>query len=453
MPPVECGREFIVTAMEGTMQPRTSSIASGLFGILLSCFARADVVPMYQLYHGGVTDFFYTISPSQKAAALGYGYADRGTPFYVNTVRIPGAASWQRFYKGPPQNEHFYTWTQADVDVVTANGWLFEGIEGNVMTAAGQGVVALHRFNKWNPAISDLQHYYTTNYQDSLQPWMSGWGYDGIVGYVWTAPQSYPYAAAFISQSVPTTMELYTTQSISITMKNVGTATWLTGNDIYLATASPQDNLFWCVQDQRNQIGNPIYNRVNLPNAVAPGQAVTFNFAVKPNSCLGYATPFTWRMLGSNVTFASEDTPVVNVNLVPPTAQFVSQKLQTGQIAGRAYTAQVTMKNVSSTETWSAAAGYVLLSQSHVTPWGSGRIAVPATVGPGQTVTFNISYTAPAAGTYAFQWRMAQGRRSFGQATPPVTVSVAGSPADFLPAHPAPTWAPPFGSLPYYPPF
>lgn len=433
------------------MKSRTLSVAAGLCGTILSFCGYADIVPMYQLYNTSVTDFFYTISPSQKTLAISYGYVYQWTPFYVNTVKINGTANWDRFYKGPPQNEHFYTWTQADADYVFANGWVYEGIEGNVATASGPGVVPLYRFNRFNPANSDLQHYYTTNYQDSLQPWMTGWGYDGVAGYVWTASQSFPYSAAFVSQTVPLTMEWYTTQNVSITMKNVGTVTWPTGNDIYLATT--QDSLFWCVQNQTNQIGNPIYNKVNLPSAVAPGQTVTFNFIVRPNSCFGSAIPFTWRMLGSNVAFASEDTPVVNVNVIPPTAQFVSQKVQTGQIAGSTYTAQVTMKNASLTETWSAAAGYVLKSQSSTTPWGSSTIPVPTTVGPGQTVTFNIPYTAPAVGTYAFQWQMAQSQRKFGQITPLVTVSTAGSPADFLPASPPPTWAPAFGSLPYYPPF
>jgi hypothetical protein len=143
---------------------------------------------MSQLYHFGYTDFFYTTIAAQRTLAISYGYQDRGISYYVDDgqVRDVGTAFWQRFYKGAPQLEHFYTWTQADINLVLSYGWAPEGSEGVIKTAPGYpGTTALYRYNKFNTANSDLQHYYTTNWMDSLQPWMAGWGSDGIVAYVW----------------------------------------------------------------------------------------------------------------------------------------------------------------------------------------------------------------------------------------------------------------------------
>ena len=82
------------------------------------------------------------------------------------------------------------------------------------------------------------------------------------------------YAAAYVSQTVPGFIELFAPVSVSVTMRNTGTAPWLRAEgDVFLATQEPQDNYFWCIQD--NPHGMYSGNRVLLPHDVAPGEEVS----------------------------------------------------------------------------------------------------------------------------------------------------------------------------------
>ncbi|HJQ31665.1 MAG TPA: PKD domain-containing protein, partial [Pyrinomonadaceae bacterium] len=108
-------------------------------------------------------------------------------------------------------------------------------------------------------------------------------------------------------------------------------------------------------------------------------------------------------------------------------AAFVSQAIPTEMNAGQQYSVSVTMYN-SGTKTWTAAELYRLGSQNpqdNVT-WGGSRINLPASVAPGQSVTFNFNVTAPSTpGTYNLQARMVQdGVQWFGATTPNVAVTV-----------------------------
>lgn len=110
-------------------------------------------------------------------------------------------------------------------------------------------------------------------------------------------------------------------------------------------------------------------------------------------------------------------------------AQFVSQSVPTSMTAGQSYTVSVTMRNTG-TFTWTAVDGYKLGSQNPQDngTWGTTRAVVPATVAPGNDVTFSFTVTAPSsAGAYNFQWRMVQEWiQWFGEFTPNVVVSVGG---------------------------
>jgi hypothetical protein len=223
------------------------------------------------------------------------------------------------------------------------------------------------------------------------------------------------------------------------------------GDRIYLKLAS--DTPYWCVQNQRNWAGNLMYDRVNIAYDTVPGQDHVFTFTVMPGGCLGGPAGFQWRMMGESVSFRSEDSPIASISLIPPRVQFISQAVPAGQLTGKTYRAQVTMRNASPTDTWSS--GYALVAEPAVGgTWGSSRIAVAATVGPGQSYTFDWNFVAPVAGTYNFQWHMVNKYgQTIGQITPLIKVSVAASASDFLPSSPPPSTAPPVGPMPYYPPF
>ncbi len=105
------------------------------------------------------------------------------------------------------------------------------------------------------------------------------------------------YAASFVSQSVPSSIIFQTPAPVVVIMQNTGTATWFKADgDVFLATQEPQDNYYWCIQD--NRYGSHSGNRVLLPYDVAPDQQVTFSFVVKPLSCFFARTsPLRFRML------------------------------------------------------------------------------------------------------------------------------------------------------------
>lgn len=90
-------------------------------------------------------------------------------------------------------------------------------------------------------------------------------------------------------------------------------------------------------------------------------------------------------------------------------AEFIGQSVPASMTPGQQYAVSVTMKNIGTT-TWQASRSYRLGSQNphdnyH---WGVSRVELPAPTAPGQLATFNFTVTAPAAGSYGFQWRMVQ---------------------------------------------
>ena len=236
--------------------------------------------------------------------------------------------------------------------------------------------------------------------------------------------------AAFVSQSVPTTMTVGQSYSVSVTMRNTGTNTWTSANNHMLGTQNPQDNTTW---------GNTAlgFGRVGLPSSVSPGSQVTFNFTVTAPSTPGTYN-FQRRMLQHLVEWFGDFTPNVAVNVtsasIPNNAAFVSQSVPTTMTAGQSYNVSVTMRNTG-TNTWTSANNHMLGTQNPQdnTTWGNtalgfGRVSLPSSVFPGSQVTFNFTVTAPSTpGTYNFQRRMLQHLVEwFGDFTPNVVVSVTG---------------------------
>lgn len=128
-----------------------------------------------------------------------------------------------------------------------------------------------------------------------------------------------PNGSSFISQTPPpSTMTVGQTATVSVTMQNTGTNTWVQGgsNPYRLGSQNPQDNLNWGL------------NRINLPVAtVAPGAQVTFTFTVTAPSTPGTYN-FQWKMeqevnkwfgaLSTNVAVAAIDTIPPAVSLTAP---------------------------------------------------------------------------------------------------------------------------------------
>jgi hypothetical protein len=246
-----------------------------------------------------------------------------------------------------------------------------------------------------------------------------------------TALQAQPaYSAAYISETVPSFIEFQTPASVSVTMQNTGTATWYRG-DVFLATQEPQDNYYWCIQN--NPYGMYSGNRVLLPTDVAPNQQVTFNFVVKPLACRFAATaPLQFRMLSQTHGTFGDETPDPKV-VVSTATQFVSQQVPATVPTGATILVTETFMNTTPM-TWQVSDGYTLGSAGPTgnTTWGVKPVALPASVAPNAKVTFTFYIMTPAtAGTYNFQWQMNQPSGvPFGSVSPATSVQViaAGPP-------------------------
>src|SRR5271165_1890754 len=238
------------------------------------------------------------------------------------------------------------------------------------------------------------------------------------------------YDAAYISETVPSQIEPFTPASASITMQNTGTATWIRG-DAFLSTQDPQDNYYWCIQN--NPYGMYSGNRVLVPNDVAPNEQVTFNFVVMPLSCRFAATaPFVFRMLSQTHGTFGQQTPDPGV-VVATATKFVSQQVPATVPADATVLVTETFTNTTTT-TWQVADGYTLgpAGPAGNTTWGVSSVPLPASVAPNANVTFTFYAVVPATvGTYNFQWQMNMPNGTpFGSVSPATSVQViaAGPP-------------------------
>ncbi len=251
-------------------------------------------------------------------------------------------------------------------------------------------------------------------------------------------------AAAFVSQSVPSSMTAGQQYSVSVRMRNTGTMTWTASASIRLGSVNPNDNSTWGM------------NRVALAggDSIASGQEKLFTWTVTAPSSAG-AYNFQWRMLREGVAWfgPSSTNVVVSVGAAPtrtatrtpavptatptsgvsgpPNASFVSQTVPSSMVAGQQYSVSVTMRNTGGT-TWTPGALFRLGAINPVDNfnWGMNRVSLAGgdSIAPNQQKTFTWTITAPSgSGTYNFQWRMVQdGVAWFGANSNNVAVTVSG---------------------------
>ncbi|WP_426107484.1 hypothetical protein [Massilia sp. TSP1-1-2] len=124
--------------------------------------------------------------------------------------------------------------------------------------------------------------------------------------------------AQFVSQVPPPSVLIPgQSYSYSITMKNIGTTTWISGGTTPHRLAAV-NGLAW---------GSAV---IELAGPVPPGAVGTFNVSatVPPAEALGSKT-FQWRMVRENVQWFGDTTPGVAITVQAPAlvdnAQFVSQ--------------------------------------------------------------------------------------------------------------------------------
>jgi hypothetical protein len=113
--------------------------------------------------------------------------------------------------------------------------------------------------------------------------------------------------AYFVSQTMPTSLNVGQVQSVAVTMANTGNSTWTAAAAYKLGTQNPPDNLTWGL------------GRAYLPGSasILPGQQFTFTFNITAPSSPGtYNLQF--RMLREGVAWFGDYTTNVRVSVGAP---------------------------------------------------------------------------------------------------------------------------------------
>jgi hypothetical protein len=115
-------------------------------------------------------------------------------------------------------------------------------------------------------------------------------------------------AAAFVDQTVPAEMVPDQNYTVSLRMRNTGTAKWTAAESYRVGTVNPIDNDVWG------------FRRVAVPVDVAPGAEVTFTFALKAPRTPGQYN-FQWRMVQDGVEWFGEETPNLLISVGGPVSK------------------------------------------------------------------------------------------------------------------------------------
>ncbi len=228
-------------------------------------------------------------------------------------------------------------------------------------------------------------------------------GYDGnVVKYGLTDN------AAFVSQTVPTSMVAGWQYPATVSMQNSGNTVWTNTADYRLGSQNPTDN------------GNWGFNRVSIPfgDSISNGQSENFNFTVTAPINAGTYN-FQWRMHNSLGYFGAQSSNVpISVTELPDAAAYVSQSVPTSVKAGSTFTVTVNMRNVGSNG-WTSS-GYSLVPVPGYANWVSSGTSLSSTetVPHGATKTFTITCVAPMkTGSYKMKWQMSGPNGVFDQVT------------------------------------
>jgi hypothetical protein len=269
---------------------------TGVLLALLSCATTAQTVTVYQLQWPDITDYFYTASQSDRDVAQTYGYAYHGTAFNLMATQVPGTVPLMRFYKSYPQTDHFYTHDPAEREAVESYGWVYEGVVGYIYTSNATGRHALWRLSKFDPATSDLQHYYTIDSQMTNVLVSEGWSLDGVRGYT---PPSTVFCSLYQGEEHPPVVLIDTFYPVAVTMKNTCGGLW-TGSSIYL--------------NRKQGTWKP--SEIFVQRPVRMGELYRFQWNLKAPYCpapggLGYCNEefFLWKMARVGAGEFMDSTP------------------------------------------------------------------------------------------------------------------------------------------------
>jgi hypothetical protein len=127
--------------------------------------------------------------------------------------------------------------------------------------------------------------------------------------------------AQFVGQNVQTVMAADQKYTVSVTMKNTGSATWTAGTNYRLGSQNPQDNRIWL------RTSNRVY--LNTGESIAPGREKAFTFTVTAPATAG-TYHFQWQMLREMVAWFGQKSTDVSVQVLPKAAPITGAGFEQG---------------------------------------------------------------------------------------------------------------------------
>lgn len=338
--------------------------------------------------------------------------------------RNTGSSTWQMGGSNPV---HLGTWNPQDRSSAfyTPGNWLGPNrpTEMDVSTCAPNQVC---RFTFIMTAPSTPGVY--TEYWRLVKEGVAWFGYSGVYFQITvTAPQN---NASHVSNTIPTTMTVGQSTSVSVTVQNTGDTTWTKAAGYKLGGVGDSDPF----AAARQELGDS--------DSIAPGQQKTFTFTFTAPSTPGTYTT-DWQMLREGVQwFGGVLSKNVQVTVPPPTItqhpspqtvcpggnasfsvtasgtglsyqwQKNSANLSNGGHYSGVTTATLTVSGVDGSDAAnyrcvvSNAGGSATSNQAALTVRAATTISQhpsPQSVCPGGTATFSV--TASGDGTLTYQWQ------------------------------------------------
>lgn len=375
----------------------------------------------WQTYQSG-TGYFGQAS-TNVAIQVGQtgGGATDGATFVSQTVSATMTAGQVSSVSVTMQNSGTTTWSAGTYQLGSQNPqnnltWGLNRV--NLSSSVAPGSSATFTFNITAPAAAGTYNFQWQMFNGSaffgalttnVAVTVSGGGGGG----------GGPYDAAFVSQTVPSSMTPGLSYNVAVTMRNAGTQSWTSSGGFSLSSQNPAGNSTWGI------------NRVSLNKLINPGSQYTIMFTVTAPSTPGTYN-FQWEMKRDASGYFGQMSANVAVQVgtgggATDGASFVSQSVPSSMTAGQLVPVSVTMLNSGST-TWQAGTYFLgSLNPTGNTTWGLSQVSLPGSVAPGASAAFNFNVTAPSsAGNYNFQWGMKHGVSYFGAAGTNVVVSVSG---------------------------
>jgi serine/threonine-protein kinase len=132
-------------------------------------------VALYRYWNSAIGDHFYTTDFAELGSGRS-GYVYEGVQANVLPKQAPGSVPLHRYWNAAT-GDHFYTTNYGELGA-GRSGYVYERVQAYVYPQALPGLRPIYRY--WNPTTAD--HFYTTNFAE-LGTGKGGYRSEGIAGY------------------------------------------------------------------------------------------------------------------------------------------------------------------------------------------------------------------------------------------------------------------------------